>query len=55
MCKSLLPYVHTHECKSECKNWWSWTISMCESACNELTKYAPTTCCWDAGYCPKPY
>ena len=55
MCKDLLPYVHTHECKSECKSWWSWTQPMCEGVCNELTKYAPTTCCWDAGYCPKPY
>lgn len=54
MCKDLLPYVHTHECKSECSGWWDWTQSMCQSACNELTKFAPTTCCWEAGYCPKP-
>ena len=54
MCKKLLPYVGKHECASKCESWWHWAQGICNSMCNELTKWAPTAACWEAGYCPKP-
>ena len=54
MCKKLVPYLKTHECKSKCSSLWPFLQGTCEYLCAKLIQYAPTAACWEARYCPKP-